>query len=275
MSLQKRNIGRIPVYFGDWDSAKTYGKKNRVTLYGSEFESKIDNNINHAPATYNAATHVVTFDTDRWYIISNGTDAYFAAQRMDDMQDQIDAIIRSQSNITISLNPSVIYAGVATTVQINASISTIGTVSTFTLSRNGSQIAQSTSASVAGTTSVNETGNQTIVADAQIKSSHVTKNATLYVVYPIYYGGGSAYTDATTKAAPRTSPAGTYNVNVPANGKYVFFNVPASMSINKATVSGFDMPLNTPVNVTIDGQSYKSYKSVNTYDAGTLTVVLS
>jgi len=64
-------------------------------------------------------------------------------------------------------------------------------------------------------------------------------------------------------------------VNVPANGKYVFFNVPSSMNINKATVSGFDMPLNAPVNVTIDGQSYKSYKSVNTYDAGTLTVVLS
>ena len=275
MSLQKRNIGRIPVYFGDWDAAKTYGKKNRVTLYGSEFESKIDNNINHTPATYNETTHVVTFDTDRWYIISNGTDAYFAAQRMDDMQDQIDAIIRGQSNITISMNPSVIYAGVATTVQINASINTIETVSTFTLSRNGAQIAQSTSTSVAGTISVNETGNQTIVADAQIKSSHVTKSATLYVVYPIYYGGGDAYTDATSKATPRTSPAGTYNVNVPANGKYIFFNVPASMNISKATVSGFDMPLNTPVNVTIDGHNYKSYKSVNTYDAGTLTVVLS
>lgn len=274
MGLQKRNIGRIPVYFGDWDATKTYAAKNRVTLYGSEFESKIENNINHAPATYNSTTHVVTFDTDRWYIISNGTDAYFAAQRMDDMQAQIDAIIRSQSVINITLSPSVIYAGVATAVRVNANITTIGTVSTFTLSRNGSQIAQSTTTSVAGNTTVNETTNQTIVADALIKTSHVTKNATLYVVYPIYYGGGDAYTDATAKATPRTSPAGTYNVNVPANGKYVFFNVPNSMSINKATVSGFDMPLNAPTTVTIDGQTYKSYKSVNTYDAGTLTVVL-
>lgn len=275
MSIQKRNIGRIPVYFGDWDATKTYQSKNRVTLYGSEFESKIDNNTNHAPATYNSTTRVVTFDTDRWYIISNGTDAFFAAERMDDMQEQIDAIIRSQSSINISLSPSVIYAGVATSVNIKANITTIGAVSTFTLSRNGGQIAQSTSTSVTGTTTINETSNQTIKADALIKTSHVTKNATLYVVYPIYYGGGDTYTSATTKASPRTSPAGTYSVNVPSNGKYVFFNVPNGMSINKATVSGFDMPFNAPTTVTIDGQTYKSYKSVNTYDAGTLTVVLS
>lgn len=275
MSLQKRNIGRIPVYFGDWDASKTYGKKNRVTLYGSEFESKIDNNKNHAPATYNETTHVVTFDTDRWYITSNGTDAYFAAQRMDDMQDQIDAIIRSQSKITISLVPNVIYAGVATDVHISANINTIGTVSKFTLAIGATQIAQSTSKSVAGNTSVNETLDQQITTVAYIKSSQVRAVDTLYVVYPIYYGGGDVYTAATAKATPRRSPAGTYSVNVPANGKYVFFNVPSSMNINKATVSGFDMPLNAPVNVTIDGQRYKSYKSVNTYDAGTLTVVLS
>lgn len=275
MSIQKRNIGRLPVYFGDWDETKTYQSKNRVTLYGSEFESKIDNNINHAPATYNSTTRVVTFDTDRWYIISNGTDAYFAAERIDDMQEQIDAIIRSQTSINISLSPSVIYAGVSTSVNITANVTTIGIVSTFTLSRNGTQIAQSTSTSVTGNTTINETSNQTIKADVLIKTSHVTKNATLYVVYPIYYGGGDTYTSATTKASPRTSPAGTYSVNVPSNRKYVFFNVPNGMSINKATVSGFDMPFNTPTTVTIDGQTYKSYKSVNTYDAGTLTVVLS
>jgi len=292
------NLGRLPVFCGTWNDGVGYHKYNIVTYYGSSFINLVEGNLKYpANITFDSSNRLESYKFEYddgswtgWMFVSNSFDASIYAMQMgdyakyegdkvsstiDNMQDQIDEIIRNQSNITISLNPSVIYAGVASNVQINASINTIGTVSTFTLSRNGSHIAQSTSTSVSGTTSVNETVNQTIVADALIKTSHVTKNATLYVVYPIYYGGGDAYTDATTKASPRTSPAGTYNVNVPSNGKYVFFNVPASMSINKATVSGFDMPLNAPVNVTIDGQSYKSYKSVNTYDAGTLTVVLS
>jgi hypothetical protein len=47
------------------------------------------------------------------------------------------------------------------------------------------------------------------------------------------------------------------------------------MSINKATMSGFEFPLQAPVNVTVDGVAYKSYQSGNTYNDGTLTIVIS
>lgn len=88
MSLQTRNIGRIPVYFGDYDPEKTYQEKNRVTLYGSEFQAAKDNPSN-APLTYDPSTHQITSwnvvngehasPTGEWYIISNGTDAWIAS----------------------------------------------------------------------------------------------------------------------------------------------------------------------------------------------------
>ena len=48
--IEKKLIGKLPVLLGEYDSTKTYSKRQRVTLYGSEFESLIDNN-SYAPAT--------------------------------------------------------------------------------------------------------------------------------------------------------------------------------------------------------------------------------
>jgi hypothetical protein len=94
-------------------------------------------------------------------------------------------------------------------------------------------------------------------------------------VYPILYGTGDDYTDAQTRPSVRTTPAGTYNVTVANNGDYVFFVVPRTMNINSAKMGGFDFPLQAPVNVEIEGVEYKYYQSANTYDAGTLTIVIS
>jgi hypothetical protein len=64
-------------------------------------------------------------------------------------------------------------------------------------------------------------------------------------------------------------------VTVEQNGQYVFFVVPATMSITKATLSGFDFPLDAPVSVTVEDVAYKSYRSSNTNDAGTYQIVIS
>lgn len=86
MGIVKKWLGRLPVVVGDqWveggKDGNGYLRKNRVILYGSEFESKEDNNMTK-PAEYNEEEKTVTFNTEKWRIISNGTDAWLASERI-------------------------------------------------------------------------------------------------------------------------------------------------------------------------------------------------
>lgn len=82
MTVTKKLIGRLPILLGEYDSTKTYSKKQRVTLYGSEFESLIDNN-SYAPATLDDSSKTVTFDEEHWRVVSNGTGAFLAGEKLD------------------------------------------------------------------------------------------------------------------------------------------------------------------------------------------------
>ena len=98
MPLQTRNIGRIPVYFGDYVPGRAYQEKHRVTLYGSEFQAAKDNPLK-APLTYDTSTNKITewnvvngdhaSPTGEWYIISNGTDALIASRILDNFTPEI------------------------------------------------------------------------------------------------------------------------------------------------------------------------------------------
>lgn len=85
MAITKKIIGRVPVCFGTWYSkVGGWGKKNRVTMYGSEFESLHDGNIT-PPAVYDDVAHTVAFNTNDWMIISNGTAAWLADAKINDL----------------------------------------------------------------------------------------------------------------------------------------------------------------------------------------------
>lgn len=79
MTVTKKLIGRLPILLGEYDSTKTYSKRQRVTLYGSEFESKVDNN-SIAPAILSNGT--LTINTDNWRVVSNGTEAFLAGEKV-------------------------------------------------------------------------------------------------------------------------------------------------------------------------------------------------
>ena len=79
MTVTKKLIGRLPILLGEYDSTKVYGKKQRVTLYGSEFESIVDNNTT-APAILNNGT--LTINTNNWRVVSNGTEAFLAGEKI-------------------------------------------------------------------------------------------------------------------------------------------------------------------------------------------------
>ena len=281
MPLQTRNIGRIPVYFGDYDPGKAYQEKHRVTLYGSEFQAAKDN-PSKAPLTYNPSTHQITewnvvngdhaSPTGEWYIISNGTDAWIASHIMDNIEAHI-------TSISLSVTPSVIYAAKSgQTVSLSSEITTIGIINSHKILKGSTIINSGTSPNLNGSDpNTNTTNDITYKTEALINGVKVSKESTVYVRYPIYFGAAAtwdAINNDSHKASARTNPIGTYHITVSQNGHSVFFNVPSEMSITKATVSGVDMPFKPYVSKTIDGKAYKSYESTNTYTIGTLDVVI-
>ena len=191
-------------------------------------------------------------------------------------QAQINAIVLGGAvTPSLSASPGTVFVGVQTTINLTASINT--PADNIKIKQGDTEIATGSGTSLSGSYAItpNAAGNTLFRADFVIGglSKAATKN--VVAVYPIKYGAGDDYTDAITQASVRTTPAGTYNVAVPNNGDYVFFVVPRTMNINSAKMSGFDFPLQAPQNVEIDGVEYKYYQSANTYDAGTLTIVIS
>lgn len=83
----------------------------------------------------------------------------------------------------------------------------------------------------------------------------------------VYYGNGTVYTDTQYSKVVKDTAMGVYPANIDLSGTYVFFNVPASMSVAWIMLNGSYMPV-TETNVTINGKPYVSYKSINTYQAG-------
>ena len=191
-------------------------------------------------------------------------------------QAQINSIVLGDAvSVNLAANPSPVFVGVQSTINLTATIST--PADTINIKKGDTVIATGSGSSLSGSTSLtpSSAGNTQYTAEFVLGGLTKTTSRNVVAVYPIKYGAGDDYTDATTLASVRATPAGTYNVVVPNDGDYVFFVVPRTMNINSAKMSGFDFPLQAPVNVEIDGVEYKYYQSSNTYDAGTLTIVIS
>ena len=195
------------------------------------------------------------------------------------MKEQINRIIVSQTTMSFSASPSVIYAEESgQTISLSSRVTTIGTVTKHTIKRGETVISDGSGSQLSGTD--NDTNTQSDIiytAVSVINGVNITRTTTVYAKYPIYYGAAddwSAINVDENKAPAKMSPVGTYNIKIANDGQSVFFNVPSGMTISKATVSGFDMPFKAPVKRDVNGKEYNSYESANTHTAGTLTVVV-
>lgn len=189
-------------------------------------------------------------------------------------QADINAIVIGGSvSVGLSASPSPVFVGEQREITLKAT-SSVG--ADITIKKGDSVVATGEGTSLTGSSTITPTsaGNTNYNAEFVVGGLTKTASAVVTAVYPIWYGSGNAWTSAQTKASPKTSPAGTYNVVVATAASYVWFVVPASMSIDHATKSGFDFPLEDPQSVTKDGVAYKAYRSSNTYDAGTEIIIL-
>lgn len=196
----------------------------------------------------------------------------------DNLQAQIDAIVSEKATISLSVSTSTFIVG-ERTFTLTASTNT--NANNIVIKQGSTVIAIGSGKTLAQSITVTQETAGSIVYTAEFTFAGGNTRSTTVIVYfvnKVYVGSGAVYTDVIGDSyaqSARRSPTGTYNVTVEQNGQYVFFVIPATMSITKATLSGFDFPLDAPVSVTIEDIAYKSYRSSNTNDAGTYQIVIS
>lgn len=196
----------------------------------------------------------------------------------DDLQAQIDAIISDKATVNLVVSTDTFIVGERNFI-ITASTDT--NAESIIIKQGDNIIATGNGKTLIHTLTITQATAGNIVYTAEFTfagGNKRTATATVYFVNKLYVGSGSLYTDVTTDShavSARRNPAGTYNVTVEESGQYVFFVIPATMSITKATLSGFDFPLDDPISVTVENIDYKSYRSSNTNDAGTYQIVIS
>lgn len=71
MNTTKLNIGKIPISKGEYQEGTAYQRLNQVTMLGSTYQSKIDDNTS-APAKMGADGDVESINTDKWLCIAVG-----------------------------------------------------------------------------------------------------------------------------------------------------------------------------------------------------------
>lgn len=89
MAENKLIIGSLPVLRGAYDSATNYYRDNQVTMYGSTFQSLVDENVGYPPAELREDGKVYAINTDKWIIVANAIDAYNAGERIANAKTRI------------------------------------------------------------------------------------------------------------------------------------------------------------------------------------------
>lgn len=89
MAENKLIIGSLPVLRGAYDSATNYYRDNQVTMYGSTFQSVVDENVGYPPAELREDGKVYAINTDKWIIVANAIEAYNAGERIANAETRI------------------------------------------------------------------------------------------------------------------------------------------------------------------------------------------
>ena len=180
------------------------------------------------------------------------------------MANAVTLTLKATSNVVDSSVEGITSNSVTLVAEANVD-------ATISIKRGSTVIASGSGSTLSVTDNLEFNGDYTTYT-AEVSKGGYSKSVSVRLA-TMYYGAGSTSL-AAKYAKVVSSPAGTYNVTVNTGGSYVFFRVPESMSISRATKNGFDYPLSEPVPSQIGGDAYKDYYSSNTYDAGTENIVL-
>lgn len=127
----------------------------------------------------------------------------------------------------------------------------------------------------------NVSSTTTYVVKATKDGTQVQGQTTATFIAPMYLGFADADTVSSlsitslNKQSIKTSPAGTYTLNNSQTGNYLWLCVPSSMTINRVTSSGFDIPMEEQQIGSTSVDTYKCYRSSSQINEGNVTIVIS
>lgn len=216
--------------------------------------------------------------TKRWH---DGFPSYWDGTQWADISKINQIAIEASVDVNVTASPGVIFVGSESSIAVGGTSKV--DADSIVIKRGGTTVVSGSGKTASGNDSITPSASGTTTYDGTFVINGVQKTASRNVtaVHKIYYGSGATEAAATTtRSNATTSPVGTYNVTVASNGQYIFFVVPSNMTINGASLSGFAFPLDSPTTTTktdggVSGVAYKVYRSSNTYDAGTYSIVIS
>lgn len=177
----------------------------------------------------------------------------------------------------VSVSPNIIYKGEINNVNINYSAKLsdkILTCSATLDSENGDLVSNPYSVTDTRTFKlfihINDVNNNI--------NTIVPKSITVNAYYPKYYGCSDKETitetdilSFTKQPADSKATANNITTNIPSNS-YLWLCVPNSMTINKVTSSGFEVPMANPISIEVTNKgTYKCYKTANKIQQGSIT----
>ena len=288
MEIQKEKLGKVSITVEKdyWDIKKVYKKLTIVERQstGTTYLSR-----KPVPAGTSISNRKYWIKFSKWSDIPYEITQEFGdsdelvisqkviTKKIDDLQDQINNLHPGVIGVGITANPNLIYDDSSSNVTITAKMNDNSVADKIEIKIGDTIIGSENNVSELVITQILN-GTTTIKAYAVQSGFDYDASTKVTGTKPYYIGSGTEYNNIVNnscKQSIKASPSGTYNVTINNNSDYVWFVVPNNMTINKVTMSGFNFPIESPQIVEIEGNTYKVYRSSNTYDAGIITIVIS
>lgn len=187
--------------------------------------------------------------------------------------------------VSFSASPSLTeYTGSAKEITLSWTVKRKGTnatVTSLTVKQGSNSIYSGTTNPGSQKVSVNTKGSTKYDLSATADGLTVTGSASVNMVLPMYFGFAAATSASALnitslgKQAIKTSPGGTYTLTNGTEGHYMWLCVPDTMTINKVTLNGFDVPMEAAQSGSTSLGGYKCYRSSNALQAQAFTIVVS
>lgn len=175
------------------------------------------------------------------------------------------------------------YTGSAQTVALLWTVRRKGLtakVTSLAVKKGQESVYAGTSNPGSATSSVTAEGVTTFTLEAASDGLKVSSNSSVQLVRAMYFGFAEADTaselavTSLVKQAIKTGPSGTYTLTNAADGNYMWLCVPSGMRINRVTLNGFDVPMESAQTADAATGEYLCYRSSNALVAQDFTIVV-